>query len=209
MADRSDGSSTPPSKTPVKYVEFLSPSASNICIICAVDIALKYKNPAEVRVKVFGEKKGELSSRKDLLEEYLGTELQEATDLPYICKNCYRSISNASKFAEKNKKKFIELRSEVRERYMRTKTKRCRSAFGDQEEEVQNRKGPGDRPILQPKKRSRRSLDFHLSTNFTDVDVTDDDEGIWKRFLRENGVCEEPSTSNAKKVPKFITTESF
>eukprot|EP00112_Aurelia_sp_Birch-Aquarium-sp1_P001180 Seg1121.21 transcript_id=Seg1121.21/GoldUCD/mRNA.D3Y31 product="hypothetical protein" protein_id=Seg1121.21/GoldUCD/D3Y31 len=182
MADSSDGRKTTPSKTPVMCVEVLSPSAFNICIICAVDIALNYKNPVEVRVKVFGEKKGELL-KKELLEEYLGIELKEATDLPYICKNCYRSICTASKATAKNRTKFIKLRAEVREKYMRTKTKRCRSAFANKEkEDVQEQKsGLTDRPILQPKKQPRRSLFFNpTATVADDVELTDDNEGIWK-----------------------------
>ena len=105
-------------------------------------------------------------------------------------------LAMPGKIAEKNRKNFIKLRYEMHERYMRTKTKHCRSTFGNQEEEVQNQQGPaGDR--------SRRSLDYHLTTHVTDVDLTDDDEGTWKRFLKENEVCEEPITSNAKKLPKF------
>ena len=59
-----------PSSTPVKVVEFLSPSVPQFCCVCGVDILLKYKNPADVRIKLFKDDK-KTSDAGKLLERVL------------------------------------------------------------------------------------------------------------------------------------------
>ena len=111
-----------PSSTPVKVVEFLSPSVPQFCSVCGVDILLKYKNLADVRIKLFKDDK-KTSDAGKLLERVLDVKLDYATDLPFVCKNCYRSISNHDKKIEENKSTFQNLRNHVRSQYLRTKAK--------------------------------------------------------------------------------------
>ena len=170
-----------PSSTPVKVVEFLSPSVPQFCSVCGVDILLKYKNPADVRIKLFKDDK-KTSDAGKLLERVLDVKLDYATDLPFVCKNCYRSISNHDKKIEENKSTFQNLRNHVRSQYLRTKAKRCRQSCDTS-------------PNHATKKHKPRSLVYPSDSK------KEHQEGLsrWEKFLFDNiDVCEKNHHSTVK-----------
>ena len=161
---------TPP-VTPVKLQTFISPSAHNICAVCSEDISSKFKSLADGRIQISGGRRAG-SNVKSMLQSYLGEHISETEDLPYVCKNCFRAVSNASKTANKNKERFLKVREEIRGKYMRTKAKRCCS-------------NPDDHA----KKRWKQSLQFQFESRASSkpqIDENSDD--YWTAFLRENDV---------------------
>ncbi len=184
---------TPP-VTPVKLQTFISPSAHNICAICSDDMSSKFKNVADGRIKISGGKRG--SNVKIILESYLGEDISETEDLPYVCKNCFRSVSNASKASNKSKERFLQVREEIKGKYLQTKAKRCRAS-----------QDPG-KMNDHVKKRSKKSLQFQCDAEAPSLSNPHNEangDDYWTGFMRDSDVIQKQEPQ-AMKVGIILLT---
>ena len=82
-----------PTKTPTKTIEFLSPSAENLCVLSCCDITEKYKDEKSSKTLLW-DSNGNQTNAGLQLEDYLDITLNSSTDLKCICRNCIGKVRN-------------------------------------------------------------------------------------------------------------------
>eukprot|EP00794_Sanderia_malayensis_P013248 gene13248-biopygen10567 len=111
-SDQSEKQTTPDKKTSWKVLYRLSPEGRDICILCCENVVGKYKNPADMKIRLWDEHSADdgqfklenvtkLTNAGEILESYLQLKL-DATDYRIICKNCFRTVKRANE--EKRKR---------------------------------------------------------------------------------------------------------
>ena len=117
--------STPSEQENIRTTFFLSPSAADICIICHIDITVKYPKDKDKRNKLRLWKDSVTKTKVCLeVEKFLGEEIQHNRDFQCICQSCYKKVlTNISSRREKEES-FQEGRKIAAVQFLRTRTKR-------------------------------------------------------------------------------------
>ena len=138
-------------KTPVKIISFLSPSAANICLVCGNEVT-----EADFRRALFvdGCKTPICLTIEDLFNETV----YRGVDCKIVCRTCQRKVSNLSKKKGDLKEEFLKAREEANKMYVRRREKRMSSSTSNQAS-------------------SKRQLSFRRSCNDDDC-LNDKDEDI-------------------------------
>ena len=149
------GGSLCPTDMNTKTIQFISPSASSICIACGVDVKVKYSRPIEMKMNLWEGPKSERRKTSSCLklEKYLSTSFDRETDATIVCKTCFRSVENANQKIEDKRDRLAKARAEMQSKYLRT---------------VTNRVTPSD-PNIYRSQSPRKRLNFNPS-NVTVVD---------------------------------------
>ena len=120
------------------FVEYLSPSSNDICVLCLQDIKNITKKPSDMKIRIWDVEKRAVTRAGDSLQQYLGVTLT-SLDFRIICKNCNRQIHSALKVKEKKKQTFEEGRLEC-SNFVRRSVKRLAlnspNQIADQEQKV-------------------------------------------------------------------------
>ena len=110
-----------PEKTPMKCLNFLSPSGNNICFICQSNAKEKiniWKQGMDCCLTTHGEK----------LQSVFSIKISKKNDFPCICRNCWRKIQRHAdkhdQFLETTKCSINRGREIAKSSYMRQRFKR-------------------------------------------------------------------------------------
>ena len=113
------------SDTPVKVIQFLSPSSNDICIICYEDLKTKYAGKAgDHGHKINLWKLGEITNAGNTVEKYLQCKLDQLRDLKCICRPCLNKVKKGQELLESNRLKLETSKDKAEETYLRTRVKR-------------------------------------------------------------------------------------
>ena len=105
MAAGSTG--TPELRESCQFVEYLSPSCNDICVLCLQDVKEISKRPSDVKIRIWDVEKRVATRAGDSLQQYLGITLS-SLDFRIICKNCNRQVSSALQVKQKKRESFEE-----------------------------------------------------------------------------------------------------
>ena len=85
--------STPSEQGNIRTTFFLSLSAADICIICHIDITVKYPKDKDNRNKLRLWKDSVTKTEVCLkVKRFLGEEIQRNRDIQCICQSCYKKV---------------------------------------------------------------------------------------------------------------------
>lgn len=152
--------------TRLKVVEFLSPSASEICMICYQDLQKKYDGKASAHGHKILLWKGSTKTEACIaVEEFLGYSVDRCKDLKCICRPCLNHITKGKTILDKNKNRLLTAKEKATDTYLRSRVKREAESPAGEKFPMQ---------LSRPSKKTRRPILQSLSTSENPTDLSSD-----------------------------------